>query len=144
MYDDNYAIVTNEVSLSFFEEVKHFILERGNRKTFRNFDNANPHFRFDGFSMYLGADIGQKNINNDPEKSDFNQMIIKDNTSDITYLHLLIVRDQDVEKEKAWLKPGMKNGEVYLVDSYHDGIKKLRDLLPNYLKVVKATLRSNR
>ncbi|MCP2029793.1 hypothetical protein L1276_004987 [Flavobacterium sp. HSC-32F16] len=64
--ETNFLKITNQFSVENFEKVKEFILEKGNRKTYRNYDSNNPFYDFGEFQSYLGADTGQQNINNDP------------------------------------------------------------------------------
>jgi hypothetical protein len=123
-----------------FEKIKHFILQEGGRKTYRNFDNNNPHYQFSDFSVYLGADIGQQNIINDPAISDFNEITIQDWNSDITYYHIIIVRNGDIENGKAWIRKGMENNNVYLSDVYNQGIDKMMEKLPYYVEIIEKEI----
>lgn len=52
----NYIHLQNpkeEITIEDFEKVKHFILQYGNRKTYCNRYNCNPHFDFGEFDAYL-------------------------------------------------------------------------------------------
>lgn len=134
--DKNFVDLTNQLSLNQFEQIKDFVLKQGDRKTYRNFDNHNPHYRFTNFDIYFGADVGQKNSNNDPSLSDFNQLKISDTSAPIRYYELIIVRKGDLTLQKSWLKNGMQECNVYLVDVYAAGLEKLMNNLPNYLEEI--------
>lgn len=64
------------LSRANFETIKVFVLERGDRLTYSNMYNSNPHYRFDGFDVYLNPEAGQRNINCDPALSDFDEIVI--------------------------------------------------------------------
>lgn len=127
--------ITDQFSVKDFEKVKEFILEKGNRKTYRNFDNNNPFYDFGKFQAYLGADIGQQNIYNDPKISDFNELTLKDNND---YYKILIVRKGDILASKKGIQNGMQENEVYFVDVYQERLDKVPDLLLEYLNLIKA------
>ncbi len=131
----NFLKITNQFSVEDFEKVKEFILEKGTRKTYRNFDNNNPFYDFGKFLGYLGADIGQQNIYNDPKISDFNELTLKDNDH---YYKILIVRKGDIQDSKKGIQNGMQENEVYFVDVYQTGFDKIQDLLLEYLNLIKA------
>jgi hypothetical protein len=111
--------ITYMLSFHDFECIKTFILNNGNRETFCTMYGNNPHYSFDGFEAYLNPEIGQLNINCDPESSDFNIIVIRDQNSDPQYYYLLIVRRGDLEKEEiVGIIPGMIEEKVYLLTYY--------------------------
>jgi hypothetical protein len=61
-----------------FQRIKRMILARGDRQTYCNKYNQNPHVEVSGFHAYLSPDVGQRNINCDPALSDFDQLTIQD------------------------------------------------------------------
>jgi len=136
----DFTNVSSIVNIEKFENIKEFILKNGDKMTYRNIDNNNPHYKFKNFDTYLGADIGQKNINNDPEISDFNQLTIVDSKSNIRYYELLILRKGDIKEGKRWVKEGMKEEQVYLVDVYGKGLKLMENNLLNYLKQIEEEI----
>ncbi|WP_157814136.1 hypothetical protein [Olleya sp. Bg11-27] len=79
----NFTNVSDVISFEEFEQIKAFILKNGDKMIFRNFDNNNPHYKYVNCDVFLGADIGQRNINNDPDISDFNQLTIKNRKANI-------------------------------------------------------------
>ncbi|WDF58267.1 hypothetical protein PQ462_16245 [Flavobacterium sp. KACC 22758] len=131
----NFQKITNQFSVEDFEKVKRFILKKGKRKTYRNYDNNNPFYDFGKFQSYLGSDIGQQNINNDPKLSDFNELTLKDNNH---YFKILIVRKGDTQALKKGIQNGMLENQVYFVDNYQIGFTKISDLLTNYLKILQS------
>jgi hypothetical protein len=132
--------ITPLLSLKEFEEIKNFVLTNGDRKTFRNFDNHNPHFSFGGFEVFLGADVGQKNINNDPALSDFNQLTIVDPASEARYYELVLVRKDALKEGKAWIREGMEEELVYLVSLYGKDIGKMKNRIPDYIEQIKTIM----
>lgn len=66
-----------------FLRIKQFILTKGDRQTYCNKYNNNPHYGFSTMDIYLNPDTGQQNINCDLKLSDFNGMIVR--TRDFTY-----------------------------------------------------------
>lgn len=130
--------ISHSFSPSQFEKVKHFVLEKGDKKTYRSFDGGNPHFDFGSFEVFLGADIGQKNILNDPNISDFNELVIYTNGK-IRYFTLLIVRKGDIKNQKKFTSKGMEEGNVYLMALNGQTIKELEDGVKKYLDVLIET-----
>ena len=106
--------ISQKIDLKKFELIKNFILEKGNTKTYRNFDGNNPHYFFDDYEVYLGSDIGQKNINNDPKLSDFNELVIYYKSKIPVIFRLIAVRNGDLTSNKQWLSKSMKEGNVYV------------------------------
>jgi len=74
---DEYFTVKN------FNLVKNFILKNGDRHTYCNMYNNNPHYMFGFIDVFLNPEYGgpynhpQWNINCDPDKSDFDKIVIK-------------------------------------------------------------------
>ncbi len=138
--------ITDNLSVQEFEAIKNFILKNGDQKTYRNFDGNNPHFDFGEFDAFLGADIGQKNIYNDPKVSDFNQLTLKIpyRESDIRYYEIIIVREGDIKSKKAWIKKGMEEEKIYIVDVYAKGVNTLKEKSLNYLEKMKKKIKNRR
>ncbi len=141
--------ISDILSSQEFENIKNFILKKGNRQTYRNFDNNNPVYSFKNndtiaFRTFLNAEIGQGNINNDPKISDFNQITIWNNsdsiTPHITYYNILIVRKGDIKNELIQVKKGMQENRVYLVN-HHEHAKDF-DSMPANLKYFLTEIRN--
>ncbi|WP_308993734.1 hypothetical protein QLS71_015130 [Mariniflexile litorale] len=139
----NFKNITSQIDTNEFEKIKTFILKNGDKMTYRNFDSNNPHYKFENCDAFLGSDIGQKNIHNDPEISDFNQLTIADWNSDVKYYELIIIRKGSLKENKAWVRKGMKENHVYLVDDDGKGLELIENNLPNYLKRIKEEINSH-
>ena len=60
-----------------FNQIKNFILAHGDRQTYCNMYNNNPHAVFANMDIFLNPDTGQQNINCDIKLSGFNHMVIR-------------------------------------------------------------------
>ncbi len=60
-----------------FNQIKDHILAQGDRQTYCNMFNNNPHVVLGDMDIYLNPDTGQQNINCDLELSGFNHMVIR-------------------------------------------------------------------
>ena len=142
--DENFAIpfddITDHLPLHIFEEVKTFILKNGNQQTFRSFDNNNPHYTFEKLDVFLGANLGQGNINNDPAISDFNQLTIADNNNSIQYCLIIAVRKDDLKEKKCWVYPGMEEEKVYLINPYRENTEALRESCVQRVQIIKEKI----
>ncbi|MCF6279053.1 MAG: hypothetical protein L3J14_01765 [Flavobacteriaceae bacterium] len=128
---DEFIEITDILSITEFEKIKNFILKKRDRKFYRNYDNNNPHYHFDDFHAYLNSEIGQRNLNNGPEISDFNEITVHDWSGDIQYYIIRIVRKGDVKNELISIGIGirednsiykMKESSVYLLNPYKKDI----------------------
>jgi hypothetical protein len=135
---NNFLNITEYLSVARFEKIKHFILAHGNRQTYRQYDNDNPYYKFENFDVYLGADIGQKNINNDPKVSDFNELMIR---ADMVYYSVIIVRKGDIAAEKFWIEKGMKENEVYFTNPLPESSFAYKEIPPQLIVYINEMLR---
>ncbi|MFB9076370.1 hypothetical protein ACFFLS_19130 [Flavobacterium procerum] len=133
----NFLKITNQFSAQDFEKLKIFILKKGNRKTFRNFDNNNPYYDFGTFEAYLGADVGQQNIYNDEKLSDFNEMTLRDEN---LYYKIVIVRKGDIQSSKKGILDGMTENEVFYTGVYQEDLSHIPALLLEYLERLKTEI----
>ena len=60
-----------------FNQIKDYILVHGDRHTYCNMFNNNPHVALGNMDIYLNPDTGQQNINCDLKLSGFNHMVIR-------------------------------------------------------------------
>jgi hypothetical protein len=68
----------NEVlSVVSFNRITKFILTHGDRQTYCQMYNDNPHAVLGGVNLYLNPDTGQRNINCDPKLSGFDEIVIR-------------------------------------------------------------------
>ncbi|AUP78121.1 hypothetical protein C1H87_05070 [Flavivirga eckloniae] len=135
--------ITEMLSFYDFEKIKHMALDSDCSFIFRSIDSNNPCYDFGNFKIYFGAD-DSRNINNDPNISDFNELTIYDTNSRIQYYKIIIVRKGDIAARKNWLWNGMEDNKIYLVDTYEKGIDKLVKGLPLYLDIIKKSLAVNK
>lgn len=136
--NNNYVDITEDFSLEDFEIANTYILNNGDRQTYRAFDNNNPHYSFDGFEAYLNAEIGQKNINNDSTISDFNEITIKDKNANPQYYTIHVVRVGDTAKKDITIQEGMREGRVYLLNPYEEDIEVMKNNLKAYIQIIKS------
>jgi hypothetical protein len=98
-----------------FQRIKLRILRTGDRRTYCNRFNDNPHLTLGEVHAYLHPDIGQRNINCDPARSDFDELVFHDPDGDPMYVRVRITGDRltydprDGDRLAAWfaaLDPG--------------------------------------
>jgi len=145
---DKFIEITDLLSVEEFEKIRNFILTKGDRRTYRNFDSNNPHYHFNDFHAYLNSEIGQKNINNDPEISDFNEITIhdwNDGAFDIQYYTIKIVRKGDIKNELIYVEEEMKENSVYLLNAYEKDLNlMLKHLKEHYLIKLRNKINTHR
>lgn len=74
---DKYVDVSELFSKKDFEKLRKFIFKNGDRRTFRNFDNNNPHYSFENFDVFLGTGDQRSVFENDSLKQkDFTELVI--------------------------------------------------------------------
>jgi hypothetical protein len=142
---DEYRDITKNFSIQEFEAIKNFILENGDRQTYCNMYNNNPHYSFEGFEVYLNPEIGQGNINCDPEISDFNEIVIKDQNADPQYYYILIVRQGDLENKEIFFSvpAGMKEEKVYLLKYYEYDLDLMESKIYVYIELINNEININ-
>lgn len=130
--ETRYVNITEIVPVDVFERIKTYLLDKGDRKTFRNIDSNNPHLKMAGFDIFLGPEVRQ-NVTCDPELSDFNELIIYDPTKEIQYYHLVIVRRGDKSRENIAIPDWLEEESVYLWDPYEKDVEKMKEGMLPYL-----------
>lgn len=116
---NEYRDITLKLSVHDFENIKNHILRYGDTKTYCTIYSNNPHYTFDYLEVYLNPEIGQFNVNCNPEISDFNEIVIRDQNSDPQYYILLIIRQGDLAKsEIADSNLELKEEKIYLLNYY--------------------------
>ena len=58
-------------------KVKQFIIQKGQRTTYCNMYGNNPSYQTSGYDFFLNPDTGQRNIDCQLDKSDFNNLTIR-------------------------------------------------------------------
>jgi hypothetical protein len=81
------------LTVEAFQRIKQMILRDGDRRTYCNMYNRNPHIEVDGFHAYLNPLGGQRNINCDPERSDFDELVIQDQRTSTRYFRARVEGD---------------------------------------------------
>jgi hypothetical protein len=130
--------ITNDFTIDRFEAAKNFILKHGNTQTYRNFDSNNPHYKIDNTDIYLNAETGQKNINNKPDLSDFNEITI--HSSFGPYYTIRIVRAGDHRKKDVSIPGKMHEKRVYLINDYETVSAAMKKDVLNCLRKIEAKL----
>lgn len=142
--EDEFRKITQSLSTPQFENIKSFILEHGDRRTYCNKYNDNPHYAFDGFDVYLNPEIGQANINCDPEISDFNELVIHDPDSEPQYYTIMIIRKGDFGNEDNYYTYiGMQEDNTYLMRYYDNDPDAMFADVQGYLSVMKERVKSH-
>ncbi|MEW6468500.1 MAG: hypothetical protein AB1458_06220 [Bacteroidota bacterium] len=137
--------ITAHLPVDGFERIKQYVLDHGDRQTYRNYDNNSPHYSFEAFDVYLSPSIGQRNINCDPLLSDFNEIVVRDGKNDPLYCIIRIVRKGDRGDPRIYVPEGFYEDNVYLYNVYKEDPDKLREnllniYLPEIKKVMSASL----
>lgn len=109
--------ISNLLSTQEFEEIKDFIIQHGNTRTFRNYDSNNPYYAFKNVDAYLGAEIWQKNSFNDPLISDFNSITIQRTEKPYIHYEIIIVRDGDIKNKDIHTPHWVKENWIYVFQS---------------------------
>ena len=109
---DDYQDITNDVSVSQFEEIKNYILRHGTHSPHRIYDTEKPFVAFDSIVLYVTG----RNIHGEFLK-DPNMICILDNnysSGTTTHYTLLIVRKEDAQQKDLATPKFMKEEHVYL------------------------------
>ena len=137
--DSNEAIdITDSFSRIEFESAKFYILNNGDRETYSNLYNDNPHYEFLYFHVYLNPET-QLNSNCDPSISDFNQLVIRDQDNDPQYFHILIIRKGDLKNNKIFytVPDWAVEERVFLLNIHDEDIEDLKNGVKDYLAIIK-------
>lgn len=137
-------VLQTKMDLATFDKIKNYIIKSGDKQTFRNFDNSNPHYSLFGRELYLGSDIGQKNIENNPKKSDFNDLTVISRLYSGVDLHLLAVRTGDIAAKKQWVQDDMKEGFVYVEFNKTWSIDTLEQHIDRLILEFNKTIKKNK
>jgi hypothetical protein len=78
--------VVDALTADAFERIKQLVLRDGDRRTYCNMYNGNPHLEVDGFHAYLNPAAGQANLDCDPTRSDFDEIVIRDQRATPQYV----------------------------------------------------------
>lgn len=139
---DDCRDITEVLSMEEFEQVKSFIIQHGDRAIYCNMYNENPHYAYDGFDAYLNPEVGQRNINCDPDVSDFNEIVIVKRISAYVYYHILLVRKGDLEDQEIAFDflDGMKEKKVYLLRYYDYDLEEMEEQVLGFITEMKKEI----
>lgn len=131
--------ITEYLSIEEFESIKNMILYNGDRKTYCNRYNNNPHLKIGDFDAFLTpSDIN--NVFCDPVVSGFNEIVIYDPGKEIQYYHLKIMRTPTQDQQS--LADSLGDEGVYLINIYDKNLVEMeRQLKDYYLKELKKIAR---
>lgn len=131
--------ITAFLSPGQFESITRFILENGDRKTYRNMDSNNPHYRLKSFDLYLNPEDTRRaeTANALPY---FNEIVIYDPSHDIQYFIIRIVRNGNTGGSETDMFPACEPGHTYLLNPYDEDIVKMKEALLNRYLVEILTL----
>ena len=107
----NYVDITTEVSVEKFNMIAAAILKDGDRRPYCNKYNNSPHLKLDSFDVYLNPVSQFTNWSADKlsaEVSDYNVLVIQDNSSDIIYYHIIL-------KDHAVVLDGDEPGRIEII-----------------------------
>lgn len=135
MDETRYVNITEIIPVDVFEKITNYLLNKGDRKTFRNIDSDNPHLKMEGFDVFLGPE-SRLNTRCDPELSDFNELVIYDPSETVQYYHLIIVRNGDKSKENIDLPHWLEEENIYLWDPYQKDVEKMKEGMLPYLRQI--------
>ena len=84
------AVSTSNTVLTIdsFLKIKAVIMNTGDRVTYCNMYNHNPHYGFKTLDAFLNPDTGQANINCETNKSDFNEMVLRTKDTPFRYVSI--------------------------------------------------------
>ncbi|KPM32521.1 Hypothetical protein I595_939 [Croceitalea dokdonensis DOKDO 023] len=124
--NEKFIDVSAEFSKKDFEKVRKFVFKNGDRRTFRNMDNGNPHYRFSDFDLYLGAS-GQLNLLETKKiaRTNYNELVIHDKQ----YYTLYFITGEQMGKNRT----NLKKDRVY----WHNTTYAHKEALKAYLQKLK-------
>ncbi len=103
------ATAISPITVEAFLKIKALVLTKGDRQTYCDMYNDNPHYGIKDFDVFLDPDTGQGNINCDKKKSDFNYMVFRTETAG--YFDLRLNASKPSERHVELLH-GAKEAEV--------------------------------
>ncbi len=111
--------ITGYLNVEEFERIKKFILANGDRLTYRNIDNDNPHFRTNDSDLFLNpSDRSVKNC--DPSMTDFNEVVVHNSNDEFQYYIIRIVR-------KGETSPGFEENNGYWRNPHKYDIQRMKE-----------------
>jgi hypothetical protein len=101
-----YIDLSEMLTVKKFQDIVDFILKNGDRQTYCNMFNNNPHYKLEGFDIFL--DPINQSINWSEDKlsnkiSDYDKIVIQDFQTDVTYYRLTLSENKvllDIDNQK--------------------------------------------
>jgi len=129
--------ITHLLPAQDFERIKNHILSKGERETYCNKYNNNPHYRFNTFDAFLNPEIGQQNINCDTTLSDFNEIVIRDRNAEPQYYHILFLKKGNLKNVRiARDLLLVTEGKVYLLSDDNHPVIDMENKVRYYIDVM--------
>lgn len=124
-----YQDISAYFSMKDFRKARKFILEKGDKRSFRNIENNNPHYQFNDFGAYLASSsVFLTFQTKDIDTAKFDNLVL---WGDAQYY--IILFDENSAKNT---NPYIANNKVYFMGP-HLGTTKYLD----YLQLVKSTIK---
>lgn len=138
MDQKDYINITEMLPVEEFNTISQFILQNGDKKTYCNRYNNNPHLEMVGFDLFLTPE-STTNINCDPEISGFNEIVIYAAVEELQYYHILLVKNLKKKKNNFIdAEEVLIENQVYLSNIYYkDPDEMLEKLTAVYLPLIK-------
>lgn len=140
---NDYRDITSQLSVQDFENFKMLILDSGIYEPFFNKYHEQPVYSFDDdFTTTLEPEVGQLNSSCNPLISDFNKLVVFDSDLQFKYIHFLIIRQGDMQKENVEIPDyvGLKENKVYLLKYYDYDIEQILIESEYYIEKMKEKL----
>lgn len=136
----NYRDVSADFSPQIFEALRTFVLQNGDRQTFRILDVANPHFSFKGFEVYLGGVHNRRtqSMNNKISEQEYYEIIFRELGSKTQYQHFFFFKEP--VKNHFFVNEKFRENRVYFRKTDNEKYDKSR--LIAFLKTIKETMRN--
>ncbi|TMM58158.1 hypothetical protein FEE95_01650 [Maribacter algarum] len=127
--DKKFMDISETFSKEDFEKLRKFIFKNGDRKTYRNFDNDNPHYSFETFDVYLGTGkqplaFNTKRIRN----KDYTELVIHDQQ----YYNVYLISEGKQNKRHT----NLKTDKVYWHNRSFNKDDKLKEYLSQILEEI--------
>ena len=125
--NDNCYEISDIINKKDFEKIAEFILTNGDRQTYCNMYNNNPHYNYESINIYLNP-ISQK-INlfcaDSYNVSDYNCIVIQDKNSTYLYYHIKLQKNS-----------------VYIYNVYDNELESYKnDIVNEYIPILKSLIK---
>lgn len=137
MFQPAYLNITDDFSLTQFEAIIDYALNHGDRKTYCNRYNNNPHLKVGDFDLFLSP-TDKQNTLCDTTISGFNEIVIYHPREDIQYYHIKLVDAMEVKHYIDTSGRQLESNQVYLYGVYNEDLNLMREVLTKkYLPLLK-------